>query len=178
MALRALNKPLLGRYAAVTPVTLFRIQPAVRVQLRAGTLEALRSTRRPFDIELDGSSVAPRDPAEARFLGPNGISMRPPGPALRLIVGTFRAPSCVLYEVPRGTPIPPGLVLLHEHTDHFAMQPAARMPLSELDAALTAFLAQPGVVRFSSKAAFWAAHPAMAPGAPGSAGREGGGVSH
>jgi hypothetical protein len=91
------------------------------------------------------------------------MSMRPKGNVLGVLVGMFRARRPRIYEVPRGALIPPSLVLLHEHSDHFSLQPAERMPLTSLEAALTAFLSQPGVVAHPSKDAFYTAHPEMAP---------------
>ena len=104
---------------------------------------------------------------EERFLGPNGMSMRPKGTALAMIIAPFRAPRTLVLEVPAGTPIPPELCLLHEHSDHYSVQPAARMSPAALNAALTAFLSQPGVVRMESKAAFYARHPDMHPNVVG-----------
>ena len=109
----------------------------------------------------------PRDPAELNFLGPNGMSMRPVGHMLSVIIGTFRSPQAMVVEVPAGTPLPPALVLLHEHTDHYAVQPARRMPLAELDAELSAFLAQPQVVKHSSLEDFYKAFPDMHPSVVG-----------
>jgi hypothetical protein len=84
-----------------------------------------------------------------------------------VIVGTFRGRGARVYEVRQGTPIPDELVLLHEHTDNYSLQPAAPMTLDELNAGLTRFLAQPGVVMHASKDAWWAAFPDMSPAAVG-----------
>jgi hypothetical protein len=52
------------------------------------------------------------------------------------------------------------LVLLHEHSDHFALQPAEEMTLPDLNMKLTAFLNQSGVV-MSDKTTFYNRHPDM-----------------
>jgi len=169
--LRAPSK-LLGRFAGVLPVTLFRIAGGVSVRLR---LEAAAKAagRSSFDISAHegGAVVLPRAPpgagAEELFLGPNGMSMRPKGTALAMIVAPFRAARTFVFEVPAGARIPPELCVLHEHSDHFSVQPAARMSPAALNAALTAFLAQPGVVRMESKEAFYARHADMHPNVVG-----------
>jgi hypothetical protein len=50
------------------------------------------------------------------------------------------------------------LCVLHEHSDHYSVQPTARTSPA-VNAALTAFLAQPGVARMEAKEAFYARHP-------------------
>jgi len=160
---------LLGRFAGVLPVTLFRVQggASVRLRLEAAQRAAGRSS---FDISTHegGAVVLPRAPASAGaeeelFLGPNGMSMRPKGTALAMIVAPFRAARTLIFEVPAGARIPPELCVLHEHSDHYSVQPAARMSPAALNAALTAFLAQPGVVRVESKEAFYSRHADMHP---------------
>ena len=136
------------------------------MRLRA---EAAQKTagRTSFDIAERDGRVWPRDPEEARFLGPNGMSMRPKGPMLAVIVASFRGGKPSILEVPAGTAIPPELVLLHEHSDHYSVQPASPMTLAQLNTALTRFLSQPSVVRFGNKAAFYERHPDMHPDAVG-----------
>ena len=166
--MQSIGKALRGRFTGATPVTLFRVQGAPRVKLRAGTLAALTEGGKAFDIEVatDGT-VAPRDTAERTFLGPNGMPMRPAGHMMGLIVGTFRGENVRVYEVPAGTPIPLDLALLHEHSDHYSLQPAKPMPLTALEASLTSFLAQPGVVCYQTKVAFYNARPEMSPASVG-----------
>ncbi len=158
-----LNKALLGRFAASTPITLFRIQSGLAVKLRPK-----EEGKHSHDIvRREDGLVLPRDAAELHYLGPNGMSMRPKGNMLSVIVGTFTARNTVVFEVPQGTPLPPELVLLHEHTDHYALQPAQRMKLSAANAALTRFLAQPLVRRYSGVEEFYAAHPNTHPSVVG-----------
>ena len=158
---------LLGRFVGSIPVTLFRIQGGASVRLRL--LSAARAAgRASFDIADDaGGCVQPRAASEACFLGPNGMSMRPLGGMLAVIVANFRGARARIFEVPAGTPLPPQLALLHEHSDHYAVQPAAPMTAVALNAALTAWLAQPAVLCLSDKAAFYARHPEMRPEAVG-----------
>jgi len=165
------SQKLLGRFAGVLPVSLFRIQSGVNVRLR---LEAAQKAagRESFDISAheNGKVVLPRVPpvpggaaTEELFLGPNGMSMRPKGSMLAVLFARFRAQRVLIFEVPAGTRIPPELCVLHEHSDHYSVQPAVRMGPAALNTALTAFLVQPGVVRMESKDAFYARHPDMHP---------------
>ena len=170
MSLASAAPRLLGRFAGATPVTLFRIQGGaiVRLRLEAAARAAGRAS---FDVSAHegGAVVRPRAPAGAdeRFLGPNGMSMRPKGSMLAVIVAGFKGARSLVFEVPAGTPIPPELCVLHEHSDHFSVQPAREMAPARLNAALTAFLAQPGVVRMETKEAFYARHPDLHPIAVG-----------
>jgi len=159
-------KPLIGRFTNTTPLTLFRVQSGVKVKLRPEAA-ARAAGRHSYDITEHGEEVWPRDPEEPNFLGPNGMSMRPLGNMLSVIVGTFKSPRSMVFEVPAGTPLPPALVLLHEHSDHYAIQPAQRMTLPELNAELSAFLAQRSVTRHSTLEAFYESFPDMHPSVVG-----------
>ena len=154
---------LLGRFATTSPpVALFRLQGGPRVLLRLEAA-ARAAGRASFDISARGA-VHARDAAEAHFLGPNGMSMRPLGTSLAMIIAPFRG-KCLVHEVPPCTPlwIPPELVILHEHSDNYSVQPAVTMTPAALNAALTAWLAQPAVQRMDCKEAFYARHPDMRP---------------
>ena len=95
---------LLGHFVGSTPVTLFRIQvgASVRLQLLSASRAAGRAS---YEIADDASGfVQPRAASEARFLGPNGMSMRPLGGMLAVIVANFRGARARSDEVPAGTP--------------------------------------------------------------------------
>lgn len=163
--MQAIGKLLIGRYTAKTPITLFRVQPGVAVKLRLHA-EAVAAGRTSFDVYEINGKILPKDPKEKVFSGPNGMSMRPAGPMWASILAGYRGKARI-YEIPEGTAIPPELVLLHEHSDHYAMQPTKEMTLKELDGHLTAWLKSPGVKVFTTKAEFYAAHPELTPGAMG-----------
>ena len=146
---------LLGRFVGSTPVTLFRIQSAAKVNLRLKSAQ-LAAGRSSFDISSTDGFVHPCN--EPAFLGPNGMSIRPQGRMLAIISATIRTRARV-YEIPAGTRIPSELVLLHEHNDLYALQPAERMTIAQCNAALTAFLVQDSVRLHKSVADFNAAHP-------------------
>ena len=159
-------RALLGRFTSTTPITLFRVQSGVAVKLRPEAA-ARAAGRHSYDITKRDGLVWPRDAAEPNFLGPNGMSLRPMGTTLSVIVGTSKSRSAMVFEVPQGTPVPPELVMLHEHTDHYALQPSQRMKLAELNAALSRFLAQPLVRRHASLEAFYEAYPDTHPSVVG-----------
>ena len=154
---------LLGRFASATPVALFRVQGSAGVRLRLETPEKVASGAS-FDISAHEGFVLPRTAAGAEelFLGPNGMSVRPKGAVLGAIVANYRGARMSVYEVPEGTTIPQELVVLHEHGDHYSVQPAKRMTPKELNAALTAFLAGPTVIKMEGKEAFFKRHPDLA----------------
>ena len=159
-----LGQPLIGIFRGTVPVTLFRLQSAKAVSLRDFDVAAAAG-KKSWDVRLHAGRVEPSDLSGSVFMGPNGMSLRPVGAVLATLVAGFRG-RCNVFEVPAGTPIPAELVLLHEHSDLFALQAARSMPLAELNKRLTAFLGQPGVV-VSSRDAFYKAHPDMLPEAVG-----------
>ncbi len=53
--------------------------------------------------------------------GPNGMSLRPDGPTMRRTLEAFKG-TPIIFSFLVGLQLPKGLVLLHEHTDHFSLQ--------------------------------------------------------
>lgn len=155
-----MSRRIIGRFTTV-PTKLFRVQTGVGVKLRLEAA-AIAAGRQSFDVsgQRDGL-IWPRDPEEPLFLGPNGMSMRPLGEKLALIMSGYSRGR--VFEVPEGTPLPSELVLLHEHSDHYALQPTACMTLEALNAALTGFLDQPTVRKFKSLKSFYEIYPDMSP---------------
>ena len=161
-----------GVFRGRTPVTLFRIQTsakAVSLREEAAQREAGRTS---FDLTLVPPAlcpvaggapppliVAPRDPAETRFLGPNGMSLRPAGFFFAVLLHNFKG-RCTIFEVPAGSQLTDELVLFHEHSDHYSVQTTKEVSLAAFNKRLSAFLLQPGVVA-SDKAAFYVRHPEM-----------------
>jgi hypothetical protein len=160
MAQKAVQR-IVGRFTEVTPVALFRMQGTGNVRLRLEST-ARAAGRTIFDITEHNGFVLPREPSEERFLGPNGMPVRPKGSMLAVLMANFRAARPVIFEVPQGTRIPAELVLLHEHSDHYSVQPATKMTPAQLNKALTNFLSQGGVLRMT-KQEFYERHPDMHP---------------
>ncbi|KAH6684079.1 hypothetical protein B0J14DRAFT_572017 [Halenospora varia] len=52
----------------------------------------------------------------------------------------------IVYSIPRDTPLPEELILVHEHTDHYSMQPVIEMSLDDLNQRITKFLQRSGTL--------------------------------
>ena len=68
------------------------------------------------------------------------MSLRPDGPTMRRILETFKGEPTIYSFLP-GLQLPKGLILLHEHTDHFSLQAAEPMTLDDLNERMTSLLA-------------------------------------
>ncbi|TPX30287.1 hypothetical protein SeMB42_g07935 [Synchytrium endobioticum] len=132
-------RQLLGRFKVV-PLHLYRLQIGPRAQLRE--FEAQKKLGRDaYDLKLgdDGLVHPMKGPS---FEGPNGMSLRPLGPAFGELIAGFRGRNTRIIPIPEGTVLPSEMVLLHEHSDHYSMQCDEPMSLPDLNNALTAFLDQ------------------------------------
>ncbi|KAE8189224.1 hypothetical protein CF336_g5829 [Tilletia laevis] len=135
--------PLIGRYTDSFPVELFRVNGGDRIFLR--DYHKQRSLgRNGFDITLgEDQLVHPRPGAD--YSGRNGLSMRPLNPVLTENVERFNSPSARIFRLPEGTSLEgSGLVLLHEHTDHYSLQTTESVTLEELNQRLTDFCTKVG----------------------------------
>lgn len=121
------------------PITLFRIQPRLPVRLRDKTTQ-MAANRSSFDLIVhpDGN-VHPMHGSQ--FHTPNGMSLRTANPKMRQILGDFRGgPELRVYRMQEHLNLPDGLVLLHEHSDHYSLQTSVPVPLDKLNQKLTEFL--------------------------------------
>ncbi|KAM0632853.1 hypothetical protein ACHAO3_005916 [Verticillium nonalfalfae] len=66
--------------------------------------------------------------------------MRPLGDLQTKLVKDFKGSNVVVYAIPEGTILPDDLILVHEHTDHYSLQPAVEMQLKDLGKKITRFL--------------------------------------
>ncbi|GAA5940264.1 hypothetical protein JCM10213_008381 [Rhodosporidiobolus nylandii] len=74
------------------------------------------------------------------FDRPNGCSLRPDGPMMQEIIRNFDAREVVVWRLPEGLKLPDSLVLYHEHSDHYSLQPRYPIPLPRLNDELTRFM--------------------------------------
>ena len=118
------------------PLTLFRIQPLLPVNLR-NFEDQQRKGRASFDLKTVNGLVHPA--VGNSFTGPNGMSLRPSSDVMRDILVNFRG-SPLVYQLPTGLVLPEGLVILHEHSDHYSLQTTMPISLPELNAKMTTFL--------------------------------------
>jgi hypothetical protein len=133
--------PLIAVYKDKTPVKLFRIATGKgkKINLRERSAQVAKgSPSFDFTIQSDGLIHPMTGPD---FMGPNGMSLRPNGMSQYEILAGMRGEVSVT-EIPEGVPIPEGLVLLHEHTDHFSMQSTVACTPRELNNKLTKFVEQ------------------------------------
>jgi len=131
-------RPLLGRFTDSFPLELARVQSGKSVNLRDYDSQ-VKLKRLSFDLKTHDGKVLPA--LGPNFLGPNGCSLREPfSPTFQEVVRNFRGTNIVVYVIPEGTPVPKRLTLLHEHSDHFSLQCAEPMSLSDLNKEITEFL--------------------------------------
>jgi hypothetical protein len=117
------------------PVTLFRIQVKDKMKLREkARQEKLHRSSYDFILQPDGL-VHPS--IGNTFTFPNGASLRPLGPVLKEIIANFRG-NCI-FVVPKDTPIPDDLILLHEHSDHYSLQTSSPCTERQLNQRLQNF---------------------------------------
>jgi hypothetical protein len=74
------------------------------------------------------------------FHTPNGMSLRPNSDTMIGILENFRG-SPRVYSIPVGTTLPDGLVVFHEHSNHYSLQTTVPIPLPDLNDKMTDFLA-------------------------------------
>ena len=132
-------KTVIAIYKEKTPIKLFRILTGKKqiVQLRELNSQ-LKKGARSFDVIVkDDGLVHPI--SGMTFSGPNGMSLRPEGLTQYEILESMKGNVSVV-EIPESEPIPKGLVLVHEHNDHYSMQSDCKCSLKELNLKLNAFL--------------------------------------
>ena len=118
------------------PRTLYRIQPKLQVSLRS--FEAQQAKKRTsYDLKLHDGLVLPAQ--GDTFIGPNGMSLRPMGPKMVEILKGFKGNPRV-YALLEGMTLPEGLIVLHEHSDHYSMQTTKPITLDELNEKMTQLL--------------------------------------
>lgn len=105
------------------PKELFRVNNGRHVELRART-----PARCIYDITLSNGRAEPKALDPTTYAAPNGASMRPNSPYQQSLVSwRFRGGDMLVYAVPEGTVLPEELLLVHERSDHYSLQPAVSM---------------------------------------------------
>ncbi|KFG79617.1 hypothetical protein MANI_029713 [Metarhizium anisopliae] len=103
------------------PKQLFRVNNGRPINLRVWS-----PRRHSYDIFAENGLVKPKALDPLSYAAPNGASMRPNSPYQQSLVSwRFRGSDMVVYSVPKGTRLPDDLVLVHERSDHYSLQPAA-----------------------------------------------------
>lgn len=113
------------------------MQSGMSVRLREYTKQ-MKMGRASFDFKLhEDGKIHPA--TGDSFIGPNGMSLRPPGLVFQEVLGGFKA-DVKIFKIPKGTSLPKTLVLLHEHSDHYSLQTTEVVTETELNKRLSEFL--------------------------------------
>ena len=83
--------------------------------------EQLKKGSHLFDFTMSDAGLYEPAP-DTVFIGPNGLSFRPLGLNLYDNIGRSKGKNQVIAEVPQGFVLPPELIFLHEHGDHWSLQ--------------------------------------------------------
>ncbi len=136
----AMSQKIRGRYTDTVPLTLFRICGKSRnIVLREYAVQTAKGSRS-YDLTLAEDGLVHPAPLDDVFIGPNGASLRPAGINMWDIVSS-RAGITNVLEIPEGVKIPEGLVLLHEHVDHYSLQCTKPMKRKALEGFMNQFIA-------------------------------------
>jgi len=65
--------------------------------------------------------------------------MRPNSPYQHRLLNMFRGRDSLVFILEKGTALPDDLILVHERTDHWSMQPANEMSLEALNIKMSTF---------------------------------------
>ncbi|VUC22351.1 unnamed protein product [Clonostachys rosea] len=97
--------------------------------------------RRAYDIVANCGLVIPKALDPMTYTPPNGVSMRPNSPYQQSLVSwRFTGRDLRVFAVPQGTELPKDLILVHERSDHYSLQPATTMKLAQFNQKVTNFL--------------------------------------
>ncbi|KAG6122916.1 hypothetical protein E4U13_000873 [Claviceps humidiphila] len=95
------------------------------------TLRAWSPYRRSYNIVTKQHGLVEAKALNpSTYVAPNGASMGPNSVYQQSLVSwRFRGSDVIVYSVPKGTSLPDDLVLVHERTDHYSLQPAEQMTI-------------------------------------------------
>lgn len=119
------------------PLTLYRIQPRLPVALRDYDTQMAKG-RKSFDLKLDKNGFV-QPMVGSHFTTPNGMTLRPASDTMVQILKSFRGEP-IVYHLLCGMEMPSGLVVYHEHTDHYSLQTSEPIQFEEFNKRLTEFL--------------------------------------
>ncbi|OAA63639.1 hypothetical protein SPI_03802 [Niveomyces insectorum RCEF 264] len=122
------------------PKELFRVNNGPYVRLRDWSVR-----RQVYDVVSQNGRIMPKALDASTYQAPNGASMRPNSPyQQRLVRHIFKGTDVLVYAVPAGTRLPMDLILVHERSDHYSLQPARMMTIDDLNTKITDFLQRKG----------------------------------
>mmetsp|Transcript_7041 Transcript_7041/g.10461 ORF Transcript_7041/g.10461 Transcript_7041/m.10461 type:complete len:149 (-) Transcript_7041:98-544(-) len=118
------------------PLSLYRIQGKLPVSLRDYDSQ-LAKNRSAFDLKLVNNLVQPM--LSDTFHTPNGMSLRPAGEKMIEVLKQYKGEAKV-FRLHEGVLLPPNLVVLHEHTDHYSLQTTEPIELPKFNQLLSEYL--------------------------------------
>ncbi|KAI1351129.1 hypothetical protein F5Y01DRAFT_134339 [Xylaria sp. FL0043] len=118
------------------PKELFRVNNGRHIKVRVK-----QPNRHVYDILAENGQVEPKALNPQTYVAPNGASLRPNSPYQQALVSSrFRGPDVIVYGIAKGTQLPDDLLLVHERSDHYSLQPGAPMSIEDLDNKITDFM--------------------------------------
>ena len=130
---------IIARFSKV-PLRLFRLSnSAKRIVIREKVAQEKKGVYMYDYVASPNGNIEPAPPCNT-FIGPNGLSMRPSGRLMYELVAFKKGSTTRVIEIPEGAEVPQGLVLLHEHTDHYSLQPSRLMTPAEFIALVGMFV--------------------------------------
>ena len=130
-------KQLVKRYQ-VLPKALYRIQGKLPVKLRDYDTQMAKG-RTSYDLKLHNGKVMPAEGDE--WIGPNGMSLRPPTDTMLGILDDWRKGEPTIFRFYEGMRLyEDDLVLIHERDDHYSLQTTVPIELQEFNDKLTKLL--------------------------------------
>jgi hypothetical protein len=118
------------------PISLYRIQVKPKVNLRDFDVQMAKGNSA-YDLKTVDGMVLPME--GNTFHTPNGMSLRPNTMTMLNVLENFRG-SPRVYALHAGTTLPDGLVVIHEHSDHYSLQTTKPIPLPDLNDKITDLL--------------------------------------
>lgn len=134
------KQKLIARYTTV-PLKLFRIVGSNNKVILREKEKQFSKGSRSYDYTASSDALLHPAPLDDYFIGPNGASLRPAGGQMWEILSTQTGVVKVI-EIPEGTHLPPDMVILHEHTDHYSLQTTKSIKPSVFSKNVTEFLSK------------------------------------
>jgi hypothetical protein len=146
--------PIIGKHIDKFPCTLFAIQKSKipKLQLRERAEQQAKNLTNYDFVAVDGN-ILPL--VNDTYIQPNGMSLRPNTLQEWNLIAD-RGGKVYVAEIGEGTPIPEGMVLIHEFEDHFSLQPAKVMPVEDFNHRVSSFLR---TMKVYTRAEWLAVHP-------------------
>lgn len=131
-------QPVKAIYTDETPLKLIRVNkgPSIKVRLRS---KASKQNPHATDVSISGDGLI--RPIEGQQRRRNGMMMIAPNPVFLPEYLDLMGRKCTVLEIPKGTPIPDGLVLHRRSPEIYSLEPSEPCTPRELNKMLSEFVA-------------------------------------